>query len=155
MAKRYWLMKSEPSVYSIDHLEKDGTTYWDGIRNYRARNFMRDEMKSGDLVLYYHSNADPIGVAGIAQVCKESHPDPTAFDKKSKYYDPKSSKDEPTWWLVDIEFVEKFGGVVTLEELKQNPALADMMVTKRGMRLSIQPVEPEHFRTVRKMGRKK
>jgi len=154
MAKRYWLVKSEPDTYSIDDLARDGRTGWDGVRNYRARNFMRDEMRTGELVLFYHSNADPPGVAGIARVCREAHPDPTAFDRRSKYYDPKSAEDEPRWWMVDVEFVEKFPRVVGLPELKDDPRLADMMVTQRGVRLSVQPVEKKHFDIVRKMAGK-
>ena len=153
MAKSYWLMKSEPSTYSIDDLERDGSTYWDGVRNFQARNFMRDDMKKGDLVLFYHSNAKPPGVAGIAKVSREAHPDPTQFDRKSKYYDPKSKKDDPTWWLVDVEFVEKFAEPVGLDVLKQTSGLDGMMVIKRGVRLSVQPVEKKHFDIVRKLGR--
>jgi predicted RNA-binding protein with PUA-like domain len=155
MARRYWLMKSEPSTYSIDDLEKDGSTYWDGVRNYRARNFMRDDMKKGDLVLFYHSNADPPGVAGIARVSRECHPDPTQFDKRSKYFDPKSEKAKPRWFLVDVEFVEKFADLVSLPEIKDDDALDGMMVRQRGARLSIQPVDKEHFDRIRKVGKRK
>ncbi len=147
-ARHYWLMKSEEDVYSIDMLKKDGTTYWDGVRNYQARNFMRDAMKLGDFVLFYHSNSDPMGVAGLAELSRESHPDPTQFDKKSKYFDPKSTREEPRWQLVDIAFVEKFNRVVTLAELKQEAALEDMLVVQRGQRLSIQPVDKGHFKRV-------
>ena len=106
MAKQYWLMKSEPDVFSIDDLEREGSTLWDGIRNYRARNNMR-AMKVGDEVLYYHSNAKPPGIVGVARVCREAYPDPTQFDRKSKYFDEKSDPDDPRWSLVDIEFVAK------------------------------------------------
>jgi len=147
-ARHYWLMKSEENVYSIDMLKKDGTTYWDGVRNYQARNFMRDAMKIGDFVLFYHSNSDPTGVAGLAELSRESHPDPTQFNKKSKYYDPKSTRDEPRWQLVDIAFVEKFDRVVTLAELKEEAPLKDMLVVQRGQRLSIQPVDKAHFKRV-------
>lgn len=150
---RYWLMKSEPDVYSIDDLARDGSTGWDGVRNYQARNFMRDEMKVGDLVLFYHSNADPPGIAGVARVCREAHPDPTQFDPSSKYHDPKSDPDDPRWLMVDVEFVEKFPHLVSLAELKANPKLEGMYVTRRGMRLSVQPVEPAHFEEVVRMGR--
>lgn len=153
--KKYWLMKSEPSTYSIDDLEREGVTPWDGIRNYQSRNFMRDDMKVGDEVLFYHSNAKPPGVAGLARVSKTSYPDHTALDPDSKYHDPKATEDEPIWCMVDVEFVERFADVVSLEELKANPDLEGMLVTRRGQRLSIQPVEAEHFRTVRKLGRKK
>jgi predicted RNA-binding protein with PUA-like domain len=152
MAKRYWLMKSEPDAYSIDDLEAEQRGSWDGIRNYQARNFMRDEMKVGDGVLFYHSNAKPSGVVGIARVCSEPYPDHTAFDKKSKYYDPKSKKDEPRWIMVDVEFVSKFKRVVPLAELKEVPGLEDMMVIRKGMRLSIQPVTREEFQIVKKLG---
>lgn len=153
--KQYWLMKSEADTYSIDDLEKDGSTCWDGVRNYQARNFMRDEMKVGDEVLYYHSNAKPPGVAGLARVSREAYPDDTARDRKSKYYDEKATDDDPRWFMVDIEFVEKFADVVSLDELKAAKELDGMLVTKRGQRLSIQPVEAAHFRTVKKMGKKK
>ncbi len=158
MAKQYWLVKSEPDVYSIDDLARDGTTFWNGVRNYQARNFMRDQMKVGDEVLYYHSNVpapgEP-GVVGIAKVVKEGYPDHTALDRKSKYFDPKATADNPIWYMVDIAFVEKFPRVVTLAELKAEPGLEGMLVTRRGQRLSVQPVEPEHFRIVRRMGRGK
>jgi predicted RNA-binding protein with PUA-like domain len=149
---QYWLMKSEPGVYSIDDLARDGKTYWDGVRNYRARNFMRDDMKIGDWVLYYHSNADPSGVAGIAKVCKTAYPDFTSRDPLSKYYDPKSSEENPIWFMVDLEFVEKFPNFVSLQELKTNSDLDGLMVIRRGMRLSIQPVDSRHFEIIRGMG---
>ena len=152
-ARQYWLMKSEPDVYSIDHLEKEGRSGWDGVRNYRARNFMRDQMAVGDLVLFYHSNAKPPGVAGVARVCSEPHPDPTQFDRRSKYHDPKSDRDDPRWHLVDVEFVEKLPRFVALNELKDDPDLEGMWVTRRGMRLSIQPVDPAHFKRVLRLGK--
>ena len=152
--KRYWLMKSEPATYSIDDLARDGTTCWEGVRNYQARNFMRDEMRIGDDVLFYHSNAAPPGVAGIARVCTEAYPDHEQFKKTSKYYDPKATKNQPRWFMVDIEHVESFPDLVTLETIKATPDLAEMLVAQRGQRLSIQPVEPEHFRLIRKLGRK-
>jgi predicted RNA-binding protein with PUA-like domain len=155
MAKSYWLMKSEPTTYSIDDLARDGKTSWDGVRNYRARNFMRDEMKLGDPVLFYHSNADPKGVAGVAKVCRTAYADDTAFDPKSKYFDPKSDKSDPRWIMVDIEFVEKFSEVVSLATLKETKALDGMMVTQRGARLSVQPVDRKHFDLVRKLGKGK
>jgi predicted RNA-binding protein with PUA-like domain len=152
---RYWLMKSEPESYSIDDLKRDQKIYWDGVRNFQARNFMRDEMKIGDLVLFYHSNADPSGVAGIARVCGLAHPDHTAWDPKDKHFDPKSSPQNPIWMMVDVEFVEKFSRFVSLEEMKKEKKLQGMMVLKRGMRLSIQPVSPEHFELVRQRGQSK
>ena len=146
-------MKSEPDVYSIDDLEADGATGWDSVRNYQARNFMRDEMKEGDLVLYYHSNASPPGVAGVARVTRESHPDPTQFDRKSKYHDPKSTPEAPRWMMVEVSLVEKFPKFVSLETLKAHQSdLEGMLVIKRGQRLSVQPVEKSHFGRVLKMG---
>jgi len=150
---QYWLMKSEPHVYSIDDLESDGKTHWDGVRNYQARNFMRDQMKVGDLVLYYHSNCKAIGVVGVARVCRESYPDFTAWDPSDSHFDPKSPEDKPRWFMVDVEFVEKFGDTVSLKKLKETPDLEGMYVTRRGMRLSVQPVEEAHFERVVGMGR--
>ncbi len=141
--RQYWLMKSEPDAYSITDLERDGVEHWDGIRNYQARNNMR-AMNVGDLVLFYHSNAKPPGVVGVAKVCKTAYPDHTAWDAKSKYFDPKSPADAPRWEMVDVEFVEATPNLVSLEQLKADPALADMVVTQRS-RLSVQPVEKHHF----------
>lgn len=153
MAKnRYWLMKSEEDDYSIQDLERDGSTHWVGVRNYEARNFMRDGMQPGDEVLYYHSNARPSGVAGIARVASDPYPDPTQFDPESRYYDEKATEDEPRWVLVDVEFVERFDEVVPLREIKEHPELQEMVLVKR-MRLSVQPVREEEFRIVREMGR--
>ena len=149
-AAKFWLVKSEPDAYSIDDLERDGTEPWDGIRNYQARNLMRDEMAVGDLVLFYHSNAKPPGVVGVAKVASESYPDPTQFDKKSKYHDPKSSKDDPRWMLVDIEFVEKVPTMVSLDDCKADPDLEGMVLTQRS-RLSVQPVERKHFAHILKL----
>lgn len=157
MAKRgikLWLMKSEPDVYSIDDLERDGTEPWEGVRNYQARNFMR-EMSLGDLVLFYHSNAKPPGVAGVCRISREAYPDETQFDKKSKYHDPKSKKEDPRWSLVEVEFVEKFDEEVPLQALKDDRALEGMLVTQKGSRLSVQPVEKKHFKRVLKMARGK
>ncbi len=151
--RRYWLFKSEPEVYSIDHLARDGTTSWEGVRNYQARNFLRDEVQPGDRVLYYHSRAAPPGVAGVAEVCRAGYPDPFAFEKGHRYHDPKSRKDDPTWFTVDIRFVEKFPAVVSLETLKATPGLGDMVVIRKGMRLSVQPVTREEFEIVLRLGR--
>lgn len=145
-------MKSD--MYFIDDLARDEKTCWDGVRNYQARNFMRDQMKLGDFVLYYHSNADPSGVAGIARICSKAHPDFTAWDPTDKHYDPKSTKENPIWMMVDVEFVEKFPHFVGLDELRKEVRLQDMLVLQRGSRLSIQPVSADHFEIVRKMGRK-
>lgn len=144
----YWLMKSEPHVYPYEQLVEDGKTHWDGVRNYQARNMMRDNMKIGDYVLFYHSNFKPPHVAGIAKVCREGYPDHTAQDVNSKYYDPKASADNPRWIMVDIEPVMKFDSFVSLQEIKDNPKCEDMLLVKKGQRLSIQPVEEFHFRIV-------
>ena len=152
MAKQYWLMKSEPYVYSIDDLEKDGSTCWEGVRNYKARNNMR-EMKVGDEVLYYHSNAKPPGVVGIARVCKEAYPDHFALDKKHKYFDAKSDPDNPRWYMVDIEFVSKIDDVdqpLSLNEIKADEKLADMELVRYG-RLSVQSVKKVEFTRVKKL----
>lgn len=156
-SRRYWLMKSEPDVFSIDDLKRKGREPWDGVRNYQARNFMRDEMAVGDLVLFYHSNATPPGVAGLARVASAAYPDPSAFDPDSKYYDPNSDPDAPRWWLVDVEFVEKFAEFVSLDALKAaaKKELADMLVVRRGQRLSVQPVEKHHFAHVLRMAKAK
>ena len=152
MAKRYWLMKSEPYVYSIDDLERDGTTFWDGVRNYSARNLMRDEMKIGDRVLFYHSNANPPGVAGVAEVVRESYPDHTQFEEENKYFDPKATEENPRWFMVDIKFVEKLERVVTLPEIRDTPALSDMVLVNRS-RLSVQPVRKAEYEKILKMAR--
>ena len=150
--RRYWLVKSEPDVYSIDDLARDGETSWDGIRNYQARNFMRDEMRAGDRVLFYHSSASPPGVAGVAEVARGGYPDPTARDPSSDYHDPKATADDPRWYMVDLRFVEKLPRLVPLPELKADPALEDMLVTGRS-RLSVQPVGRPHFEHVLAMAR--
>ena len=155
MAKRrsYWLLKSEPDVFSYSDLvrAKASTTHWDGVRNYQARNTLRDEMKVGDLVLYYHSNAKPPGVAGFAEVASEAYPDPTALDPKDPHFDPKSDPEDPRWVLVDIVGVEQAPNLVSLEALKANPKLTEMAVVQRGSRLSVQPVTPAEWKLVRKM----
>lgn len=154
MAKKYWLVKSEPSVFSIDDLakSKNRTTYWDGVRNYQARNFMRDDMKMGDLVLFYHSNADPNAVVGYCEVVKESYPDFTAFDPNDKHFDPKSNKENPTWMMIDIKLVKRFKNPVTLSEIKDNKKLKDMRLVQRGNRLSVMPVKKQEFDIILKMG---
>ncbi|HEX6938049.1 MAG TPA: EVE domain-containing protein [Longimicrobiales bacterium] len=150
MAKRYWLMKSEPGTYSIDDLARDRRTHWDGVRNYQARNLMR-EMRVGDDVLFYHSSTDIVGVAGLARVVREAYPDPTARDPNSKYFDPKASDDDPRWFMVDIEFVQKFDEIVPLAVLKETPGLEKMLVTTRS-RLSVQPVAEREFEIVKRLG---
>ena len=150
-SERHWLMKSEPGAYSIDDLERERRAEWDGIRNYQARNIMRDDMKVGDPVLFYHSNARPPGVVGLARVASEPYPDPTQFDPDSRYFDPKSEPDAPRWILVDVEHVETFPRMVPLPELRADPALAGMMLLQKGSRLSIQPVSAPHFRRILKL----
>jgi len=146
-----WLMKSEPDVYSISKLKKEGSTLWEGVRNYQARNFMSQAMKTGDLVLFYHSNAEPSGVAGIARVAGPAVPDPSQFQKKSEYFDPKSTKENPRWLCVPVEYVKSFPRVVPLQELRNNPALEKMQLLARGQRLSILPVTPAEYECVLKM----
>ena len=148
---RYWLMKSEPHVYPWEQLLEDGTTHWDGVRNYQARNLMRDEMRMGDLVLFYHSNCKPPHVAGVARVCKEGYPDHTAQEPSSNYFDPKATPEDPRWMMVDIEPVIELSKV-ELSDLRLNPELEGMPLLRRGQRLSVQPVPPEHFEIVCRMG---
>ena len=150
---RRWLIKSEPDVFGIDDLAKVKREPWSGVRNYQARNYMWKEMKPGDLALFYHSNAKPPGVTGIARVIGEPYPDPTQFDAKSEYHDLKSSPEKPRWWLTDFEFVGKFQEMLTLEAIKADSLLAEMLVCQRGTRLSITPVESLHFKRVCKLAR--
>lgn len=138
-------MKSEPSVFSIDDLIKKRESPWDGVRNYQARNFMMKEMAVGDRVLFYHSSCEPPGVAGTAVVSHEALPDATALDKKSAYFDPKASKEQPIWYCVKVKFEEKFPKLVSLEQIRQEKKVAKMLLLKRGQRLSIQPVTKEEF----------
>ena len=153
MATRYWLMKSEPNAYSIDDLVKDKKTHWDGVRNYQARNFMRDDMKEGDKVLFYHSNAKPTAVVGVCEIVKEGYPDFTAFDPEDKHFDPKSKEDKPTWMMVDIKLIEKFVRPVTLEEIKENSKLQNMRLVQRGNRLSVMPAEKKEFDEIVRMSK--
>ncbi len=150
---QFWLMKSEPDVFSINDLKKKKRSLWDGVRNYQARNFMVKDMKLGDMVLFYHSNATPPGVAGIAKISKLAQPDPTQFDPQSEYYDPKATTKEPRWFCVEVEFVENFNRLVTLNELKTHNALQEMLVIKKGQRLSIQPVTQKEFDCVRTLAK--
>ena len=142
---QYWLMKSEPETYSIDKLKKEKKCLWDGIRNYQARNFMMKDMEVGDRVLFYHSNAKPPGIVGLAKISGPAQPDPTQFNKKSPYYDAKSDKDTPRWHCVEVAFEKKFSEMISLETLRETKGLEDMLVTKRGQRLSIQPVTKKEF----------
>ena len=142
-----WLMKSEPDVFSFDDLRNADrkTTMWEGVRNYQARNFMRDSMKKGDLVLFYHSNCQEPGIVGLAEIAsKSAYPDPTQFDRKSKYHDPKSDRENPRWLVVDVRYKKKLKHPVTLRDIKSHPVLQNMKVAQRGMRLSIQPVDNNH-----------
>jgi predicted RNA-binding protein with PUA-like domain len=141
----YWLMKSEPDAYSIDDLKRDRREPWDGIRNYQARNRMRDDMKIGDLVFFYHSNCPEPGIVGIMKVASEPYPDPTQFDKKSKYFDSKSNKDDPRWCLVDVAYKRKLKRTITLAEIKETKGLDGLILTRKGNRLSIMPIEKKHW----------
>jgi predicted RNA-binding protein with PUA-like domain len=154
LAKKYWLFKSEPGAFSIDDLEKSPgkKTYWDGIRNYQARNFIRDEMRKGDGVLFYHSNADPLAVVGYCEIVKEAYPDHTQFDPDSKYFDPGAIQKDPRWFMVDIKLIRKFKHPVTLKEIKENPKLKDFRLIQRGNRLSVFPVDKKEWDEILKMG---
>ena len=153
MAVQHWLMKTEPETYSIDDLarEKNQSTCWEGVRNYQARNLLRDEIKKGDRVLFYHSACKKPAVVGTAVVSKSGYPDPFAFDKDSNYYDAKSDPDNPTWYLVDIKLDKKFSQPVTLAELRQRAGLKDMMLLQKGSRLSVQPVKKKEFDAIVKI----
>jgi predicted RNA-binding protein with PUA-like domain len=153
MSRRYWLMKSEPSAYSVDDWVRDGVTSWEGVRNYQARNYMK-EQAIGDRVLFYHSSAEPSGVVGVGEVCRLAYPDHTATTPGHKYFDDGSDASAPTWFMVDVKIVEKLPRCVTLAELKADPALDGMLVTRKGQRLSVMPVEPAHFEHVVAMSRR-
>lgn len=150
----HWLLKSEPDCFSIDDLASEKTTFWDGVRNYQARNFIRDDMQVGDRVLFYHSNAKPPGVAGTATIVTAGYPDFTAFDPQHDHFDPKSKQDNPTWMMVDIKFDQKFQRLLSLEELKANPKLEGMVLLQKGSRLSVQPVSKKHFELILKLAEK-
>ena len=151
---KYWLFKSEPSEFSIQDLAKAKrkTTFWDGVRNYQARNFLRDEIKIGDRVLYYHSNADPSAVVGVAKVVREGYPDPTAWDPNDKHYDEKSSADNPRWFMVDIQLETIFKRPLPLPELREIKSLKNMELLRKGSRLSVQPVRKSEFDRIVKLG---
>jgi predicted RNA-binding protein with PUA-like domain len=148
MPKRYWLMKSEPETYSIDDLQRDGSTAWEGVRNFKARNNLK-AMEVGDEVLFYHSSANPPGVAGIARVSRTAYPDPSQFDGRSEYHDPKSDPEKPKWYLVDVEFVAKAKTLVSLPSIREDAALGDMELVRYG-RLSVQSVTKPEFERVKK-----
>lgn len=144
----HWLMKSEPDTFSIDDLKRKKREAWDGVRNYQARNFMRDGMRVGDAVFFYHSNCAEPGIAGIAEVASDAYPDPSQFDPKSKYFDPASSRDNPRWILVDVKFVKKLTRVITLDELKNHPKLEGMALLRKGNRLSVMPVDAAEWKYI-------
>lgn len=156
-SKQYWLFKSEPDCYSFDDLmnEPSGKSPWEGVRNYTARNFMRDIMQVGDGVLFYHSSCEIPGVVGVAEVASEAYPDPTQFDPSSEYFDPKSSMETPRWFLVDVKPIAPLNQMVSLAQLKQTAGLEDMLVTKKGNRLSITPVTPTEWNIVIGLGKAK
>lgn len=146
---RYWLMKTEPNDFSIDDLARVGTEPWSGVRNYQARNFMRDGMRPGDGALLYHSNCDPPGIAGVAEVASNAYPDPTQFERRSTYFDPKSTREEPRWLLVDVRFKRKLGRLITLDEIRAlNDALDDFSLLRRGNRLSVLPVTAMQWKRI-------
>ena len=149
----YWLFKSEPNTYSYDNLVRDGVAEWDGVRNFQARNFLRDEIKEGDGVLFYYSNAKPLVIVGTAVVTRSGYPDSTAWDPDSDHPDPKSTPDKPLWYMVDIQADERFPEPLTVARMREEPGLAGMLVLKRGMRLSVQPVTAEEWELVVKLGR--
>jgi predicted RNA-binding protein with PUA-like domain len=147
----HWLMKSEPDAFSIDDLERKGQEAWDGVRNYQARNFMRDGMRVGDKVFFYHSNCAEPGIVGIAEVATDAYPDPSQFDPKSDYFDGGSTRDNPRWMLVEVKFVKKFKRTITLDELKQQEALAEMALVRKGNRLSVMPVSDDDWKYILKL----
>ena len=153
MPRNYWLMKCEPDAYTIDDLARDGVTSWEGVRNYQARNFMRDRMREGDGVLFYASNANPSGVTGLARIARAGYPDHFAWKKGHAYFDAASTKDQPIWFMVDVGFVERFPEIVPLEALKGTKGLERMMVVQKGSRLSVQPVTKAEYDIVVKLGR--
>ena len=154
MAKKYWLFKTDPEDFSIEDLKKskNQTTGWDGVRNYQARNFIRNEMKAGDEVLFYYSQSNPNAVYGICTIVKDGYPDPSQFDKKDKHYFPDADPSSPPWYSVDIKYIKEFKKPVSVQEMKSNPKLKDMRLLQRGNRLSVMPVTKEEFNEVLKMG---
>ena len=151
--KNYWLLKTEPSTFSFDDLwnAPGRTTFWDGVRNFQARNTLRDRMKKGDLVFIYHSSTDPTGIVGVAEVAKEGYPDATAFDEGDSHYDPKSKRESPTWFGVDVRAVEKIEPIITLEELRKTRGLEKMVLLQKGSRLSVQPVSATEWSVIRRL----
>lgn len=155
MAKKYWLFKSEPSCFSLDDLKAmpDKTEHWDGVRNYQARNMLRDDIKKGDELFFYHSNAKPMGIAGICTVVKSGYPDFTAMEPDSQHPDPKHTKDKPLWYMVDVKFKKEFKEIVTLKEMKETIGLENMVLTQRGSRLSVQPVTFEEWKIINSLAK--
>lgn len=151
---KYWLMKSEYTDYSIDDLKRDGQTDWTGVRNYQARNFMRDQMQKGDLAFFYHSNAEPSGVAGIMKIISSAKADKTQFDKKSKYYDESATSENPRWFLREVKFVEKFSNLLGLPELRKISACKNMMILQKGSRLSVTPVTASEWNAIVALSKK-
>jgi predicted RNA-binding protein with PUA-like domain len=149
--RQYWLLKTEPTTFSFDDLWRapKRTTFWDGVRNFQARNTLRDRMKQGDLVFVYHSSTDPTGIVGIAEVAREGYPDETAFDPADSHFDPKSRRESPTWFGVDVRAVEKIDPIVTLDELRRTRGLEKMVLLQRGSRLSVQPVSEAEWKVIR------
>jgi len=154
---QYWLMKSEPEVFGIEHLEKSPkqTTHWDGVRNYQVQNMMRDEMRKGDLAFFYHSNCKQPGIVGVMEVVREGYPDHTAFDPDDPHFDPKSDPDKPRWYMVDVKFRERFPRTVTLAEMRESPVLQDMLILRRGNRLSVTPITATEWKHIVKLAKSK
>jgi predicted RNA-binding protein with PUA-like domain len=152
MPIKYWLIKSEPTSYSIDDLKRDKTTLWEGVRNYQARNIMTKEMKVGDLALFYHSSAEPPGALGVAEISGPAEPDPTQFDSNDSHYDPKATPSKPIWYCVRVKFKQKFGRQVSLSELRTQKGLEKMVLLQKGSRLSVQPVTEKEFKIVSELG---
>lgn len=148
-----WLLKSEPTEYSIADLQRDGRARWDGVRSFQARNLIRDALRPGDLGLFYHASAAPPGVAGLLRIASEPCVDPTQFDASSRYFDARATRTAPRWWAIEVQFVERFAQLLPLATLKRSTALEGMMVTRRGARLSVQPVDDAHFREILRLAR--
>jgi predicted RNA-binding protein with PUA-like domain len=155
MSNRYWLIKSEPTSYSIDDLKRDKTTLWEGVRNYQARNFMMNGMKVGDLAIFYHSNAEPPAAVGVAEISDPAEPDPTQFESSDDHYDPRATPGKPIWYCVRVKFKQKFGREVTLSEMKEEKGLEKMVLLQKGSRLSVQPVTAKEFKIVSELGSNK
>lgn len=145
---QYWLMKSEPDVFGIDDLQRVGIEPWDGVRNYQARNMLRDQMQLGDLVFFYHSNCEVPGITGLAEIARQGYPDDTAFNPEAKYFDPKSDPQNPRWYRVDVKFVRKLQRTLSLQELREHPALQNMPLVRKGNRLSVMPVTEQEWHDI-------